>query len=110
MRVKTWHFELAVVGITLAAVTYATGNCLADWVATLAVLLTFAHGQISDRLAEKEAARETPVVDCYPWVRRYYVGKELLWCAYFVLHRSWPALVGVGLFLLYPLWRRWWRR
>jgi len=106
---KTWHFELATVGIVLAAVTLFTGGHLSDWIATLAVLMTFAHGQVSDRLAEREAARATPIVDCYPWVRRYYVGKELLWCSYFVLQRSWPALVGVALFLAYPVWRKWWR-
>ena len=44
------------------------------------------------------------------WAGRYFLGKELLWCVYFIAHGSWSALAGVGLFLAYPFWRRLWRR
>ncbi len=77
---------------------------------------------MAERLTEREALRDRlqlsrvfftddgmPAVDCYRWSTRYLVGKEALWLAYFVLHRSWAALAGVGLFLVYPLWRRIWR-
>ncbi len=44
------------------------------------------------------------------WAMRYLVTKECIWVAYFVIHCAWSALVGAGLFLLYPLWRSWYRR
>jgi hypothetical protein len=106
---RTWQCELVVVAAALSAVTLVTGGHLADWIATLAVTLTFAHAQVADRLAEREAARARPAVECHAVASRYFVAKELLWCGVFALHRSWPALVGVGLFLAYPAWRRWWR-
>lgn len=50
------------------------------------------------------------IVECHRWAARYLVSKELLWLAYFVAHRSWSALAGVGIFLAYRPWRAWWRR
>jgi hypothetical protein len=38
------------------------------------------------------------------------VTKECLWLVYFILHHSWSALAGVGLFLAFPIWRKWWRK
>lgn len=107
--IRTWHIELAVAAAVLIVVALATGGAL-ELLGAGAVLGSFAHAQVADRLAEREAARERPAVECHRWAARYLVGKELLWCAYFVLHGSWSALAGVGLFLAYPSWRRWWRR
>lgn len=106
---RTWQFELLVVTGILASVTFFTGNQPVDWLATLAVATSFAHGQITDRLAEREAARPVASVECYELARLYFFVKEILWCCVFVLHHTWPALVGAGLFLVYPFWRKWWR-
>lgn len=103
---KTWHGEWLVVGTVLLVVALASGGGLLELVGAGAVLLSFGHASVADRLAEREAARARPSVHCYRWARRYFVGKEVLWCAYFTAHGSWSALAGVGLFLAHPLWRR----
>ena len=107
---KTWHFELAVVATVLSIVVLATGAAAVEWLGAAAVTLTFAHAQVADRLAERDAAREKPSVDCHRWATRYLVTKECLWLVYFVMHHSWSALAGVGLFLAFPVWRKWWRK
>lgn len=118
--IRTWHLELAAVAAILAAVAIATGGRAVELVGAAAVTLSFAHAQVADRLAEAERERRAYVrfadgnddahaVACHRWATRYLIGKEMLWLAYFVAHRSWSALTGVGLFLAYPAWRRWWR-
>jgi hypothetical protein len=116
--VRTWQAEMLVVAGVLTIVALASGGGWLEIVGASAVLLSFGHAQVADRLAEQEAERRAYVrfadldahgVSCYRWATRYLVGKETLWLVYFVLHRSWAALAGVGLFLAYPVWRRWWR-
>lgn len=114
---KTWQAELIVVAAVLGVVAGASGGGVAELLGAAAVLLSFGHAQVADRLAEREALRSSYVkhgdehltVECHRWATRYLVGKETLWLVYFVLHHSWSALAGVGLFLSYPVWRRWWR-
>lgn len=106
---RTWHIEIAIVAAVLTAVALVTGPGLIELVGAAAVTLSFAHTQVADRLAEREAARSSASVACHRWAARYLVGKEVLWLAYFVAHRSWSALAGVVLFLGYAPWRRWWR-
>lgn len=106
---RTWHAEMAVVAIVLGAVVLGTHARPIEWVGSAAVLMSFAHGQVSDRLAEKEAKRASPEVDCYRWSRRYFLAKEMLWVAYFAAIGSYSALAGCGLFLVYPAWRMWHR-
>lgn len=124
---RRWPLELGVVGIALGATVALTGGDWRQWVAAAAVLAGFAHAQVSDRFAEAEAARARaleqwslaaspaaassgPSVRCWRWSLRYLVLKEVLWCAFFLSIRSWASLVGVAAFLLYPLWRAWYRR
>ena len=109
-RIRTWQIEAFVVGATLSVVAIFSGHGASEWIGACAVLASFLHGQVTDRLAEQEASRPAPNVECYRHALRYFVAKELLWCVYFVVHRSWSALVGVGLFLAYPIWRKWWRK
>lgn len=120
MTIRTWHLELVAVAAALAAVAIGTGGSAIELVGAVAVTLTFAHAQVADRLAEAERERRAYVrfadgnddahaVTCHRWATRYLVGKETLWLAYFVAHHSWSALAGVGLFLAYVPWRRWWR-
>lgn len=108
MTVRTWHLETAVVAAVLATVALVSGGAL-ELIGAGAVLLSFGHASVGERMREREAARTTPSVECHRWSTRYFVGKEALWLVYFVLHGSWSALAGVGLFLLYPVWRRFWR-
>lgn len=99
---------LAVASVLVGVVCITHGGWL-ELVGAGAVLLSFGHAQVADRLAEREASREVQAVDCHRWATRYLVGKESLWLVYFVLHHSWSALAGVALFLVYSPWRRWWR-
>lgn len=96
----------AVLGLVLL-VTHAPSI---EMIGAGAVLASFAHGQVSNRLAEREAARTVPDVHCHAWAGRYFLLKELLWLVYFVAKGAWSALVGCVVFLAYPLWRTWWRR
>ena len=107
---------MIVVAGVLSAVVLLTNNHPVEWVGAGAVLLSFGHAQVADRLAENMAfaSRATGVggnisVDCFMWANRYLVGKEMLWLVYFIVHHSWSALAGVGLFIAYPFWRAWWR-
>lgn len=106
---KTWRLEAAVVAVVLAVVVLATGNHPREWIGATGVLGSFLHAQVSDRLAEREASRATPAVDCHRMARVYFIGREVAWLTYFATGRCWSALVGCALFLLYPAWRRWWR-
>jgi hypothetical protein len=108
--IRTWHIETAVVALVLVAVALLSGGGALELIGAGAVLLSFGHASVGERLREREAARIAPSVECHHWSTRYFVGKEALWFLYFVLHGSWSALAGVGLFLVYPLWRRFWRR
>jgi hypothetical protein len=110
MKLHTWHVELLVVGTILSAVNVILKRGTLEWVGALAVLVSFAHGQVSDRLAEKEGQKSSPEVDCYRMSRRYFVAKEVLWVLYFVMSGAWSPLIGCGLFLVYPIWRSWWRK
>lgn len=123
---RTWVVEAVVVAFVLATVAGSTGVEPIGWICSAAVLLTFMHVQVASRLQEAEERRAMREVDkaptsgkevleqvekadgvhCHLWLKRYLVGKELLWCVYFVATKQWPALVGVFLFLLYPVWRR----
>lgn len=106
---RTWPFELGFVATVLGAVVLATGAPAIEWVGSGAVLASFAHGQVADRLAEKDAARALPDVECHAWARRYFVSKEALWLVYFGAKGAWSALVGCAVFLAYPVWRSWWQ-
>lgn len=107
--IRTWVFEITVVWIALIGVVWVTRGGLIEAVGALAVLAAFAHAQVAERMREREALKSKPDVHCHRWSTRYFMAKELLWLSYFIAHRSWSALVGVGVFLAYPLWRKWWR-
>ncbi len=109
-KIKTWHIETAVIAAILLTVTISVGGGGLELLGSGAVLLSFGHASIGNRLVEREAAREVVTVECHKSLVRYWIGKEILWFVYFVLHGSWSALTGVGIFLLYPLWRKWYRK
>lgn len=103
--IRTWQAEMFAVAAVLAAVALARGGRL-EWLGSGAVLMTFAHAQVAERLREREAARSVPEVACHRWLAIYYVAKESAWFAYFAIAGAWSALAGVLVFLLYPAWRR----
>jgi len=100
--------ETAVVAVILGIVAALKGDWT-EWIGAGAVLLSFGHGSIAERHSEASAKQEKPDVECWKWSMRYFVGKEILWTTYFILHQSWSALVGCALFLIYPFWRKFYR-
>lgn len=80
------------------------------WCAALGVTFSFLHAQGAASAAE--ASREEPPreASAVPFVRIYYVGREVAWAAYFVANGGWGALAGCAVFLAYPAWRAWVRR
>lgn len=110
MTPRTWQVELAVVATVLVVVTAATATRSVDWVACLAVLASFCHGQVAERMAEAQGSLPTPTVHCYRVASFYWVAKECLWLTFFVLVGSYAAVGGCVLFAAYPVWRRWYRR
>lgn len=107
---KTWHYESAVVAVVLFTVAWFHAHVWTEWVGSLAVLVNFGYASIADRLAERQAAQAKPEVECYWKLVYYFVAKEALWAVFFLATKSYAALAGVALFLLYPMWRKWYRR
>ncbi len=106
----TWQIEASFVAVVLIATVLLTGAHLREWVGALAVLFTFMHGQIAERMAEAQAKLSKPTVECFRLSQSYFMAKEALWLVYFVLCQTWSALAGVFVFLLYPFWRKYYYR
>lgn len=104
---KTWKIEILLLISILILVNDLTNHLgLTDIIAAIAVLLSFGHVQISDRLSEQQDQLQKPTVHCYRQMMYYFIGKEICWLAFFCLTESYSALVGVIFFLLYPFYRK----
>lgn len=102
---------MLVVATILFVVNLCTHHLFSiEMIAALAVLLSFGHAQISDRMAEKQGELDHPTVECYRKMWFYFFGKEMCWLVYFFLSQSYSALVGVFVFLVYPIWRKLYRK
>lgn len=108
--IRTWHIENAVVALTLGSVVAITGGRWIEWVGAAAVFCGFCHASIAERMREREAARPVPSVECHRLSTVFFLLKEAGWLVYFIALHAWSALVGCGIFIAYPLWRKLWRR
>lgn len=106
---KTWHFEASFVILTLFITVYLSGNDWIEYLGALAVFFTFMIIEVNDRSSEKEALKKTPDNECYHLVPVYLYLKEFLWIAYFLYKGANSAIVGSVIFILYPLWRKFYR-
>lgn len=112
VKIKTWQIEMFTVASILFAVFALTSKSYIELFGVFGVILSFGHTQISDRLQEEEEVRNKAnekTVECHKKLIWYFAGKEISWFCYFVFTKSYPALIGVVLFLLYPFWRKYWR-
>lgn len=107
---KTWVLEHIIVACISIIVWLFTGANWIELIGCFAVQAAFGHAAITDRLTEREHLKEKPDVYCYAWSTRYFFCKELLWLMYFVINGSWSAVVGVFVFLIYPFWRKIYRK
>ena len=108
-EIQTWHYELAVVSAVLVITTILFSNNLVNWIVTAAVILTFQHAQIGDRLQERQKILDKPTVECYWKLKWLFGGKEVLWITAFILMGSYAAIVGSLMFAVYPIWREYYR-
>jgi len=97
--------EATVVTLSLAAISYASGGKPTDWLGSLAVFITFLHGQLSFEMEESQSKMKEPAVKNYHWSGRLFVTKELLWLTTFAMAGCWPLCAGSLLFATYPHWR-----
>jgi hypothetical protein len=93
-----------------AAVVLLSGNDPIEWVGFAALTLAHGRNSIMFRLAEAQQ-RVSPMdphhVTCWKWNSVYFFGAECCWAVYFACHHAWSGLAGVGIFLGYGQWRRW---
>lgn len=101
---------MLVVGVVLSLVAFFFSNDLAGWLTAAAILATFGHTQIGDRMQERQSLMETPSVECHWKMNYYFVGKEVLWITMFLVVQNYPAIIGSALFIAYPHWRKWYRK
>ncbi len=112
----TYQIEFFVVGIILGLVVISKEFHIVEIIGAAAVFFSFAHAKVANRLEEREAHRAicrqeaTDILPYYYKISRYFYIKEALWLLYFVFLGAWSALIGVGIFLVYPSWRKLWRR
>lgn len=108
---KMWQKEALAVASILFLVVIFTGAKPIEYVGSLAVLFTFMHAQVGFRFSEaaQNNADSPTIVSCHRWSTRYFMAKEALWFVYFFALGAWSALVGVGVFLAYPFWRKHYR-
>lgn len=113
-HVQTYIVEYVFVGAVLVIIAIVSHKGLVEWLGVVAVFLTFGHASIAERLQEREAKRyhidRKVEVECYWKLNYYFYAKEFCWLVYFYLLGAWSALAGVFIFLLYPLWRKTWRK
>lgn len=109
MKLRTWHLELLVAAAVVIGTTAATATRLVDWLACAAVIASFCHGQVAERMAEAQGELARPTVDCYRVANFYWIFKECLWLSYFIADGVYAAVCGCVLFASYPAWRRFWR-
>lgn len=103
-------YEIALIGAVLFVVALTTSVPLLSidvqsatiiWLSALAVFVTFIHGAKSFDVAETISNKQSASA-----IGIYWISKEFLWLAVFLLSGAYPAIVGTGLFILYPLWRK----
>ncbi len=110
LRLGLWTAEAAAVFGAMAVSASLSREPFQAWCAALGVTMSFLHAQGAASAAE--ASREEPPREAssVPFVRVYYLGRELAWAVYFVAAGGWGALAGCAAFLAYPAWRAWVRR
>lgn len=111
---KTWHWEALFVALILIVTGMVSDKGYKEWIGVLAVFFTFMHASVAERLSESEGYRKTKgehvYVDCFYKLPIYFYAKEICFFFYFFSLGAWSALTGVIIFLIYPYWRKAWRK
>jgi hypothetical protein len=107
---KTWHYEIIVLASVLCIVNLIAANNLVNWITTLAILITFNHSQIADRLMERQKELQVRTVECVHKLVYLFLAKETVWITAFLVMRNYAAIVGSIVLFLYPFWRKIYRK
>jgi len=102
-----FHIEDILVLVSLSLAAILSGGNYIEWVGVIAVFLSFKHTVIAFRLEdviEKREEHGDTAFNSHGNQTYYFYAKESIWFIYFFLLGAWSALVGVVIFLLYPLW------
>jgi len=102
---RMWMKEAFVVFVLLGIVCIFKTEWR-EYLASLAVFVTFMYVQVNSRMQEAEAKREVPSVHCYKIGLWYFYIKEIMWAVLFISLKSWSSLIGVIILLIYPYWRK----
>ena len=115
----TWQYEAPIIAIILCVVAFFGSpvpwanptdptiwkHFFINWLSVVAVMGSFLHAQVGTHMSEAMEVAENPAVHCFTWSGRYWIVKEILWAIVFFLSGAFPAIIGSGLFILYPAWR-----
>ncbi len=115
----TWHYETAFVACVLVVVAVCTSpnpfvslsveewrHFAIVWLSVGAVLGSFLHAKVGYRMSEAMIASKASNDSCHEWLGSYWLTKEILWTAVFLIGGAYPAIAGSIIFLLYPAWRQ----
>lgn len=112
-----WFSIFAIEDIFVASILIVTaivfGEHYTEWIAAAAVFLAFKHTVAAFRLedvVERMEKHGDTAYHSHGNQETYFYLKESLWFVYFFLLGAWSALVGVVIFLLYPLWHKSWQK
>lgn len=114
-HINTWQLELLFVACVLIINLVYFSLRWQEWVSLVAILFAFMFGQVANRLSEAEMAYGSagPTIQKNKQSQKeqvFYLAKEVIWLAYFVSIGGYIALSGTILFILYPFWRKFYRR
>ncbi len=111
-----WQYEVLLVGILLIINLMIFDLRWQEWVAVIAIIFTFMHGQVARYLSEAEMIeyhsgsrifqkRSSSHKESF-----FYLAKEIMWFAYFISLGAYTAILGTVLFIIYPFWRTFYRK
>jgi len=117
---RTWEYEVLFVASILVLVGILTSPNISAvitdsraalqffiiWISAAAVLCSFLHAQIGAFMAEDMSHAEEPITPCFHKLETYWMWKEVLWLSVFFISGAYPAIAGNIIFILYPSWRR----
>lgn len=103
-------WESAFVFLFLLVTVIIKKFSLHEIICGLAVWFTFMHAQVADRMQEQQSQMEKPTVECYKKSNYYFWIKEVLWITFFLMMKSYAALVGSVIFFFYPMWRKFYNK
>jgi len=103
-------YEIVAIGVVLFSIAFATTFPLSAhdvqtssiiWLSAFAVFTTFIHGARCFDISDAHGTDRSAL-----GISFYWMSKEFLWLAVFIISGAYPAIVGTALFILYPLWRK----